>query len=105
MHNPPHPGLMLREDVLLPLGLEVSDLAEQLGVHRVTLSKILNARAAITAEFALRIEKWLGRENGGAAEIWLLMQQEYDLWQARQAAGKSRCLARIKKFKMPKQTA
>ncbi|MEY3953263.1 MAG: hypothetical protein RLZZ397_143 [Pseudomonadota bacterium] len=105
MHNPPHPGLVLREDVVLALELEVGELAEMLGVHRVTLSKILNAHAAITPEFALRLEKWLGPENGGSADTWLQMQQEFDLWQARKMATQTRCLAHIKRYKRTKPTA
>ena len=83
MHNPPHPGETLREDVFPALGVTVKEAAEQLGVARPTLSKVLNGRAAISPEMALRIEKWLGVENGGRADIWLAEQAAYDLWQAR----------------------
>ena len=71
MHNPPHPGLTLRDDVLPALGLQVGEAAAQLGVDRTTLSKVLNGRAAISPAMALRIERWLGRDRGGAAEVWL----------------------------------
>lgn len=64
MHNPPHPGLTLRDDVLPALGLGVTPAAEQLGVSRVALSRMLNGRAAISPEMALRIEAWLGAERG-----------------------------------------
>jgi addiction module HigA family antidote len=84
MHNPPHPGETLREDIFPALGVTVKEAAEQLGVARPTLSKVLNGRAAISPEMALRIEKWLGVENGGRADIWLAEQAAYDLWQARQ---------------------
>lgn len=84
MHNPPHPGEMLRDDILPALGLSVTDAAEQLGVARPTLSKVLNGRAAISPEMALRLEKWLGIENGGRADVWLAEQTAYDLWQARE---------------------
>ena len=84
MHNPPHPGETLRDDILPALGLSVTEAAEQLGVARPTLSKVLNGRAAISPEMAIRLEKWLGVENGGRADIWLAEQTAYDLWQARE---------------------
>ncbi len=59
-HNPPHPGITLRDDVLPALGLSVTAAAGQLGVSRVALSRILNGHAAISPEMALRIEAWLG---------------------------------------------
>ena len=83
MHNPPHPGETLREDILPALGLSVTEAAEQLGVARPSLSRVLNGHAAISPEMALRIEKWLGVENGGRADLWLAEQTSYDLWQAR----------------------
>ena len=89
MYNPPHPGLTLRDDVLPELGLSVTQAAEQLGVARVSLSRVLNGRAAISPEMALRIEGWLGVENGGRADAWLEMQTHYDLWQARQSIKKT----------------
>ena len=83
--NPPHPGLTLRDDVLPALGISVTAAAEQLGVTRPALSRVLNARAAISPEMALRIEAWLGIENGGSASVWLSQQGAYDLWKARKA--------------------
>lgn len=83
LHNPPHPGETLREDVLPALGLSITEVAEQLGVARPSLSKVLNGHVAISPEMALRIEKWLGVENGGSADLWLAEQTAYDLWQAR----------------------
>lgn len=85
MHMPPHPGETLREDVLPALGLTVTQASEQLGVTRVTLSRVLNGSAAVSPEMALRIEKWLGPENGGSADLWLRLQAAYDLAQARKA--------------------
>ena len=85
MHNPPHPGATLREDVLPALGLTVTDAAKQLGVTRAALSRVLNERAAISPEMALRLEGWLGLENGGHADAWIAQQAEYDLWQVRKA--------------------
>ena len=60
MHNPAHPGLIIREDVLPALQITVNEAAEQLGVSRVTLSRVINGRSAITAEMALRVGKWVG---------------------------------------------
>lgn len=82
MHNPPHPGLTIRDDVLPALDLSVTEAAEQLGVSRVTFSRMINARAAISPEMALRIEAWLGVERGGDARLWLAQQSAYDMWQA-----------------------
>ncbi len=103
MFNPPHPGLTLRDDVLPALNLQVSEAAAQLGVDRTTLSKVLHGRAAISPSMALRIERWLGRDHGGAAEVWLAQQAAYDLWQARAAAKTSEILSGVKALKL--QTA
>ena len=84
MFNPPHPGLTLRNDVLPALGLTVTQAAAQLDVSRVTLSRVLNGRAAISPEMALRIEAWLGMSRGGEARLWLAEQSAYDIWQAKQ---------------------
>lgn len=83
MHNPPHPGLTIKEDILPALGISVTEAAEQLGVTRVALSRVINGKAAISPDMALRIEKWLGIKNGGRADAWLSQQAAYDLWQAR----------------------
>ncbi|MEN9780438.1 MAG: HigA family addiction module antitoxin [Burkholderiaceae bacterium] len=101
MFNPPHPGLTLRDDVLPALQLQVGEAAAQLGVDRTTLSKVLNGRAAISPAMALRIERWLGRDHGGAAEVWLAQQAAFDLWQARQAARASKVLSGIKAVRIP----
>jgi antitoxin HigA-1 len=82
MFDPPHPGATLK-DVLPELALTVTQAAAQLGVTRVALSRVLNGRAGISPEMALRIEGWLGVENGGSADVWLAQQVAYDLWQAR----------------------
>jgi len=76
MHNPPHPGEVLRDTVLAELG--VTDFARRLGVSRVALSRVINGRAAVSAEMALRLSAALG----GSAESWLRMQAAYDLWRA-----------------------
>ncbi len=86
MHNPPHPGETLRDDVLPALGLTVTDAAQALDVTRVALSRVLNGRAAVSPEMALRLERWLGVENGGRANLWLGMQAAHDLWAVEKAA-------------------
>jgi addiction module HigA family antidote len=78
MHNPPHPGEVLRELCLAPLGLTVSEAARALGVSRKTLSAILNGRAGISAEMALR----LSIAFDTSAESWLNQQAQYELWLA-----------------------
>ena len=84
MFTPPHPGLTLRDDVLPALGLSVTQAAQQLNVSRVALSRLLNARAALSPEMALRIEAWLGADRGGDARVWMAEQGAYDMWQAAQ---------------------
>ena len=90
MHNPPHPGSILREDVLPALSLSVTDAAAQLGIGRVALSRVIHEHAGISAEMACRLGQWLG--NGD--EVWLGMQVAYALFHARKAAA-----AKIKKIK------
>ena len=87
MHNPPHPGETLRDDILPALGLSITEAALQLCVTRAALSRVLNGRAAISSEMALRIEGWLGVENGGRADNWIAQQAAYDLWKARKAGA------------------
>ena len=84
MLNPPHPGLTLRDDVLPTLGLTVTQAAQQLDVSRVALSRVLNGRAAISPEMALRIEAWPGVKRGGEALLWPAEQSAYDVRQAQQ---------------------
>ena len=78
MHNPPHPGEVLRDTVLSGSRISVSEFARKLGVSRVALSRVVNGRAAISADMALRLAAALG----GSAESWLQMQAAYDLSQA-----------------------
>ena len=80
MHNPPHPGEILKTLCLEPLGLTVTAAAEALGVSRKTLSAILNGRAGISPEMAVR----LSIAFGTTAESWLNQQTQYDLWHAEQ---------------------
>jgi addiction module HigA family antidote len=82
MYDPPHPGEIIREDCLKPLGLSVTAAAEWLGVSRQSLSELLNGRSGVSAEMAIRLEK-AGWSN---AETWLAVQTAYDLWRARQRA-------------------
>lgn len=79
MKSPPHPGRSIRENCLVPLGLNVTEAASVLGVARHTLSRVLNGHAAISPEMAIRLEK-AGWSN---AEFWLRRQTTYDLAQAR----------------------
>jgi len=78
MHNPPHPGEILRTLCLEPLGLTVTDAAKALGISRKTLSAILNERAGVSPEMAVR----LSIAFDTSAESWLNQQVQYDLWQA-----------------------
>ena len=90
MHNPPHPGEILRTLCLEPLGLSVTDAAAGLGVSRKTVSAILNGRAGISPEMAVR----LSIAFKTSAESWLNQQVQYDLWQA-EKRRKSLRVARI----------
>lgn len=90
MHNPPHPGEVLRELCLKPLGLTITEAAAGLGVSRKTLSAILNGHASISPEMAVRLS--IAFET--TAESWLKQQIQYDLWQAE----KQRKTLRVIKF-------
>ncbi|MBI2997615.1 MAG: HigA family addiction module antidote protein [Deltaproteobacteria bacterium] len=86
MHNPPHPGEILKKLCLEPLGLSVTEAAKALGVSRKTLSSILNGRAGISPEMAVR----LSMAFDTTAESWLNQQVQYDLWQAERRRKKLR---------------
>ena len=86
MHNPPHPGEVLKELCLKPLGLTVTEAAKALGVSRKTLSAILNARAGVSPEMAVR----LSIAFDTTAESWLNQQVQYDLYQAERKRKKLR---------------
>lgn len=79
MHNPPHPGEILNELVIVPLGISVTDAADALGVSRKTLSQLLNGRIGVSSVMAIRV----GLATNTTAESWLTMQTAYDLWQVR----------------------
>ena len=78
MKNPPHPGELLREDVMAAHGLSVTEAAERLGMSRVALSRVLNGKAGISPDLALRLE----RAGASTARMWLAMQANWDLAQA-----------------------
>jgi addiction module HigA family antidote len=78
MKDHPHPGELLREDVLLPLGLAVTEAAQRLGMSRVALSRVLNGRAAISPDLAIRLE----RAGVSTARFWLTLQANFDLSRA-----------------------
>src|SRR4030081_2477977 len=78
MHNPPHPGEIIRQLCLEPLGMTVTDAASALGVSRKTLSALLNGRAGISPEMAVR----LSIAFGTSSESWMNQQTQYDLWHA-----------------------
>jgi len=80
MHNPPHPGEIIKEFCVEPLGLTVTKAAESLGVTRKTFSMLLNGKSGISPEMALRLSKVFGRTPEG----WLRLQLQYDLWKAKQ---------------------
>ncbi len=82
MKNPCHPGEIVREAITEGLGISITDAAEGLGISRKQLSAIMNARAGISPEMAMRLEKGVG----STAEQWLRMQMAYDLAQARKGA-------------------
>jgi len=86
MHNPPHPGEILRELCLEPLGLTVTAAAEALGVSRKTLSAVLNGKAGISPEMAIR----LSIAFNTSAQSWLNQQSQYELWHAEQNRKKLR---------------
>jgi addiction module HigA family antidote len=91
MHNPPHPGEILREEWLVPLGLTITRAAEGLGVTRKALSQLVNGHTAVSIDMAIRLSKGLG----STPEHWLRLQLQYDLWSARKKAGSLR-LRKIK---------
>ena len=80
MHNPPHPGEIIKRLCLDPLGVSITEAAQALDISRKTLSAILNGRAGISPEMAVR----LSMAFGTSAESWLNQQTQYDLWHAEQ---------------------
>ncbi|MFP4075318.1 MAG: HigA family addiction module antitoxin [Halochromatium sp.] len=86
MHNPPHPGEIIKELCLEPLGVTVTDAADALGISRKTLSAILNGRAGISPEMAVR----LSIAFDTSAESWFNQQSQYELWHAEQRRSELR---------------
>lgn len=81
MYKPPHPGEVLRDGVFTDTGITVTDFAQRIGVTRVALSRVLNSKAGISADMAVRLAAALG----GSAQSWLHMQADYELWRAEKA--------------------
>ena len=92
MHNPPHPGEFIREIYINPHDISVRKVAEVLGVSASTFTRLLNGDSNISPEMALRLSKVLGR----SPESWLAMQDQYNLWHAKQNID----LSKIKKLKL-----
>jgi len=84
MHNPPHPGEILRELWLEPLGISVTEAAKRLGVNRKTLSDLVNRKSGISPEMAVRLSIALKTSS----KVWMTQQTNYDLWQVEQKRSK-----------------
>ncbi|MEX2492205.1 MAG: HigA family addiction module antitoxin [Nitrospirales bacterium] len=90
MHDPSHPGEVIKHDCIEPLKLTVTDAADGLGVSRKALSELINGKSGVSPDMAIRLEK----AGWGTADTWLRMQMQFDLWQARKRAGK----LKVKRF-------
>lgn len=90
MHNLPHPGLIIKEDILPALGITAAEAADQLGITPAVLSSIFSGGVRISPDLALHIERWLGIESGGSGTVWLSQQTAYDQWQKRELSSKER---------------
>jgi addiction module HigA family antidote len=99
MHNPPHPGEVLRDGVFNGTGITVTDFARRIGVTRVTLSNVLNGKNGISADMAVRLAAALG----GSAESWLHMQTQYDLAASEKVLKK--IIAKIEPLKLAESTS
>ncbi|WP_447969319.1 HigA family addiction module antitoxin [Nitrospira sp. M1] len=84
MKTPPHPGRIVRQECIEPLGLTITEAAERLGVTRQTLDKLVNGKAGISPEMSIRLSKAFG----SSPEMWLGLQMEYDLAQAEKTANR-----------------
>lgn len=91
IHKPLHPGFLVKDALIDNTGLSVTEAAERLGISRTTLSRLLNGRAAISAEMALRLAKFFET----SVESWLNLQTQYDVWRVQQNTDK----IKIKPFK------
>jgi len=92
MHNPAHPGEILRELVIEPTSATITDVSEHLNISRKTLSKVLNGHGSITPEMALRLELAFKKPS---ADHWLRLQNAYDLW----AARKHKSMLQVRPYK------
>lgn len=81
MFNPPHPGKILKELYLEPLGVTITNAADSLGVARKTLSRLLHEKAGISSVMAIRLAAAFTNTE---PQYWLNLQQQYDVWQAKQ---------------------
>jgi antitoxin HigA-1 len=88
MYDPPHPGEIIREDCMGPLGLSVTAAADRLEVSRTSLSELLNGHMGVSPEMAVRLEK----QGWSSAEVWLALQADYDLWRVRAVQEKARAI-------------
>jgi antitoxin HigA-1 len=84
MKNPPHPGRIIRQECIEPLGLTVTDAAERLGVTRQALNNLINGKSGVSPEMSIRLSKAFGSKP----DVWLGLQMEYDLAQAEKHAGR-----------------
>jgi addiction module HigA family antidote len=91
MKNPPHPGRIVRQECIEPLGITVKEAAERLGIQRQTLNNLVNGKAGISPEMSIRLSKAFG----SSPEVWLGMQMEYDLSQARKNADRIANLSKV----------
>jgi addiction module HigA family antidote len=80
MHSPPHPGRIVRQECIEPLGLTIAEAARALGVTRQTVDRLVNGRSGVSAEMAIRLAKAFG----STPDMWVRLQAAYDLAQARQ---------------------
>ncbi|MFZ5864012.1 MAG: HigA family addiction module antitoxin [Nitrospirota bacterium] len=84
MKNPPHPGRIVRQECIEPLGLTIKYAAERLGITRQTLNNLVNGKAGISPEMSIRLSKAFG----SSPEVWLGLQMEYDLAEAKKSANR-----------------
>jgi antitoxin HigA-1 len=84
MKNPPHPGRIIRQECIEPLGLTITDAAARLGVTRQALNNLINGKAGISPEMSIRLSKAFGSKP----DVWLGLQMQYDLAEAEKHAGK-----------------
>lgn len=82
MKNPPHPGRIVRQECIEPLGLSITEAAERLGVKRQTLNNLVNGKAGISPQMSIRLSKAFGSRP----EVWLGLQMQYDLARAEKTA-------------------